>query len=107
MTERRRPYGRWADDPRPTDVQSPPFYSATPAGSVRRAALYTGDVLLGHVWTDGLEAAGFLPSSQAGAAGVRAGAAVWRILSDAYTAGTPAAAVLDPALFRDFTLAPA
>lgn len=102
MGEQKQAYGRWADDPRPdpADVNSPPFYSSDIQGPVRRAPLHAPDgPLLGHVWTDDGEAAGYLPEQAAGPAGVRAGAYVWTVLSECYRRGIPASEVLDPVLY--------
>ncbi|MFJ2029436.1 hypothetical protein [Streptosporangium sp. NPDC087985] len=94
----KKAYGRWAYDPapNPAEVHTPAGYSSTPQGKVRRAELRQGDQLLGLVWTDDREAAGFRPSEDAGPAGVRAAAAVWVILHTCYEAGVEAADVLDP-----------
>ncbi|WP_157530701.1 hypothetical protein [Microtetraspora niveoalba] len=101
-----RPYGRWADSG-PVTVTPPPAggYADTPAGKVRRAELRdnTGQVL-GHLWTDDRQAAGFIPAEQAGAAGVRAGAEIWAILRDAHAVGIDAADLLDPDLYPDYAL---
>ncbi len=73
---------------------------------VRRAPLRdrAGQVL-GEVWTDGRDAAGFVPDENAGVAGIRAQSQVWRILKAAYASGRPAADVLDPDLYApDFEL---
>lgn len=92
-------YGRWANDPQPVVVSTPSTYSSDAQGPVRRAGLYDGDILLGHVWTDDQQAAGFLDNEDAGRAGVRAEALVWTILRNAAQAGRPAGEVLDPALY--------
>lgn len=99
-------YGRWAYDPRPNpaEVRAPAGYSSISVGTVRRAALHDGGQLVGHVWTDGLAAAGFRPAEEAGPAGVRASAAVWVILQSCYEAGVDAADVLDPDFFEGFEL---
>ncbi|OUC99326.1 hypothetical protein [Streptosporangium minutum] len=97
-------YGRWADDPRPAEVNAPAGYSSAPQGPVRRAELHQGGVLLGHVWTDDRQAAGFLPAEQAGPAGVRAAGAVWTILQACYEAGMEAEDLIDPDLFEGFEL---
>ena len=100
-----QPPGRWADDPQPADVTSPSFYDWQAKGPVRRAELRDASgTLLGHVWTDDQAAAGFTPAEDAGAAGIRAGAKVWRVLADCYSAGIPAADLLAPGLFRDFEM---
>ncbi|MDP9843261.1 hypothetical protein [Streptosporangium lutulentum] len=67
---------------------------------VRRASLRdrAGQVL-GNVWTDGQEAAGFVPSENAGMAGITAQSRLWGILRNAYASGRPARDVLDPALY--------
>ncbi len=105
MPEPLKPYGRWADDPQPVVVSTPKTYSAKAQGPVRRAELRDGGQLLGHVWTDDKNAAGYLDEPSAGAAGVRAGARVWVILRDAYQAGVQAKDVLDPAMYApQFTL---
>lgn len=101
------PHERWSDDAlAPVQVGESGTYPGVPAGPVRRAALYDqAGTLLGHVWTDDREAAGFVESPGAGAAGVRAGARVWRIMADAYVAEVPAAALLNPELYApDFRL---
>lgn len=94
-----KPHTRWTDTAlAPARVSDSGTYPGVPSGSVRRAPLYDGTTLVGHVWTDGT-AAGFLDNDAAGPAAIRAGARVWRILADAHQAGRPAAEVLDPALF--------
>lgn len=103
----REPHARWADDAlAPVQVEDSGTYPGVPAGPVRQAALYDpAGTLLGHVWTDDRQAAGFTESSAAGPAGVRAGARVWRIMADAYEADVPASAVLNPELYApDFRL---
>jgi hypothetical protein len=98
----RTPHPRWTDPLAPRVVSTPSTYDYKAAGAVRRAGLYAADgTLLGHVWTDDRQAAGFLPAEQAGPAGVRAGGAVWAILRDAHRAGLPASDVLDSALYAD------
>ena len=90
------------------DVSESGNYPGDVQGPVQRAELRSPDgMLLGHVWTDGFLAAGFMDDDAAGVAGVRAGARVWRILADAYAAGRPASDVLDPALYEpEFQLIP-
>lgn len=67
---------------------------------VRRAPLRNrAGQVLGEVWTDGRDAAGFVPDENAGVDGVRAQSQVWRILKAAYASGRPARDVLDPALY--------
>lgn len=94
--------GRWQPGSlQPSEVYSPPGYSASPRGEVRRAGLHDPDGrLLGHVWTDGKEAAGFLPDERAGSAGVRAGSFVWTLHRELHARGVPASEVLDPALYE-------
>lgn len=101
MSEQPR-HPRWSDDAlNPVLVDSPPAYDATPAGTVRRAALRDPDgQLLGHVWTDDQAAAGYTPDESAGAAGVRAGAYVWTLLTECRKRDVPASELLDPAMFE-------
>lgn len=96
------PYGRWADDPRPTDVHSIPGYSSDIKGEVRRAGLYKGGQLLGHVWTDDREAAGFLPLEEAGIAGRDAATKLWTVLHDLHAVGVQATDVLDFDFFAPY-----
>lgn len=93
-------YGRWADDPRPTDVHSVPGYSSDIKGEVRRAGLYKSGQLLGHVWTDGQDAAGFLAVEEAGVAGRDAATQLFTILRDLYAEEVAADAVLDPDFYE-------
>jgi hypothetical protein len=90
--------------PTPSRAQ-PDTYDGAAKGAVRRAELHdqTGR-LIGHVWTDGRNAAGFTTSPDTDPTAVRAGAKIWRIIADAYQRGVPAAALLDPALFRPYQL---
>lgn len=100
MAEQHAQHERWTDAAlAPTQVSDSGTYPGTPEGPVRRAALYDGHTLVGHVWTDDRAAAGFLDNDDAGAAAIRAGARVWRVLADARQAGRAAGDVLDPALF--------
>ncbi|MEW1836588.1 hypothetical protein AB0392_01350 [Nonomuraea angiospora] len=79
-------------------------YKAT--GPVRQAAVYDRrGRLLGEVWTDDRQAAGFTliddPEPDMGYVGGR----MDRILAKAYKAGIPASELLDPALYApDFEL---
>ncbi|MCA2184646.1 hypothetical protein [Nonomuraea cavernae] len=67
---------------------------------MRRAPLKDQDgMLLGHVWTDDKDAAGFVKNEDAGRPAITAGARLWSILKDAHDAGRPASDVLDPALY--------
>lgn len=99
MSEKPFSHPRWGDSLAPTTVSRVATYSVDAHGPVSRAALYDGDELLGHVWTDGLLAAGFLPVEQAGISGRNAATKVWIILRDAYRTGRPASKVLDQELF--------
>jgi hypothetical protein len=94
---------RWTDAAfAPVEVSDSGTYPGVAQAPMQRAALHdaTTGQLLGHVWTDNRQAAGFLDNDDAGAAAVRAGARVWRILAEAYQAGRPAGEVLDPALYE-------
>lgn len=91
----------------PHSVQAhvPETYPAKAAGPVRRAALRDDDGrLLGYVWTDDREAAGWLHIDDPTPAGVRAGAYVWAVHKRAYGLGQPASSVLDPALYAPMYL---
>ncbi|MFF4412127.1 hypothetical protein ACFYY8_06310 [Streptosporangium sp. NPDC001559] len=93
---------RWTDAgviPGPATAAAP-GYSSAPAGPVRRAPLYDGDTLLGQVWTDDADAAGFRPDEQAGPAGVQAGAYVWAVMAECHKRDIPAAELLDPVLYE-------
>ncbi|MER5420341.1 hypothetical protein [Streptosporangium roseum] len=92
---------RWADDALSARVVSTPdTYSSQAEGLIRQAALRDNSgLLLGWVWTDDRQAAGFLPDEAAGPAGRRAGADVWAIHRDVYQEGRPASDLLDPALY--------
>ncbi|MFG1709229.1 hypothetical protein ACFLIM_39165 [Nonomuraea sp. M3C6] len=73
--------------------------AADPA-DVRRAQLKEPDgMVLGYVWTDGKDAAGFVKNEDAGRPAIAAGPRLWSILKGAYDAGRPASDVLDPALY--------
>ncbi|WP_219470833.1 hypothetical protein [Nonomuraea rhizosphaerae] len=77
-------------------------YNGKPAAqdAVRRAWLKDPDgMVLGHVWTDGQDAAGFVKNADAGRPAIAAAAQVWGILKDAHDAGRPAADVLAPSLY--------
>ncbi|MDR8409787.1 hypothetical protein MTP10_13685 [Nonomuraea sp. 3-1Str] len=81
-------------------------YDFKAKGQVRRAQVYDRrGRLLGDVWTDDRQAAGFSiiddPEPDMGYAESR----MDRILTEAYKAGTPASQLLDPALYApDFEL---
>lgn len=82
--------------------QSAGTYSRKPddQAAVRRAALKDQDgMVLGHVWTDDKDAAGFVKNEDAGRPAIAAGARLWSILKGAYDSGRPASDVLDPALY--------
>lgn len=108
MSER-KPHPRWTDPVPPKVVSTPDTYSAKAQGPVRRVELHATDgQILGHVWTDGKKAAGFLDDEAAGPDGVRAANAVWAILRDAYEDDVPASGVLDPKLYAPtYKLSPA
>lgn len=101
MSEQTR-HPRWGDDAlAPALVDSPPAYDSTPAGPVQRAALRDRDgQLLGTVWTDDRDAAGYTPAEPAGSAGVRAGGYVWTLLTECRKRDVPASELLDPAMFE-------
>lgn len=83
--------------------KTPRTYSSKPARkeAVRRAQLRDrAGRVLGEVWTDGQEAAGFVPREEAGRDGLKAQSRVWRIHRDAYASGRPARDVLDPNLYE-------
>lgn len=94
---------RWGDsgmDPRPAGGVS--RYASTTSGPVRRLPILDGpDRVLGYVWTDDSEAAGWVEvdatstSTQEGRARVRAASLVWQSLFAAYARGVPAAEVFD------------
>jgi hypothetical protein len=99
------PYGRWADDLSPVVGYIPDTYSHKAAGPVQRAALRAVDgQLLGHVWTDDREAAGFLPDEQAGIAGRRAATDLWVIMRECKRRDVPASELLDPSLYEPYQL---
>lgn len=80
----------------PKVVSTPATYSRKADGPKRRAELRTPDgVLLGWVWTDGKEAAGFRADEKAGAAGVQAAGTVWGVMKRLCEEGVPAGEVLD------------
>lgn len=77
-------------------------YSRKPhdQAAVRRAPLKDrSGMVLGHMWTDDKDAAGFVKNEDAGRPAIAAGARLWSILKDAYDSGRPASDVLDPALY--------
>lgn len=82
-------------------VSTPGTYPAKAEGPTRRAMLRDepGGQVLGYVWTDDKQAAGFVEDESAGKAGVRAGAYVWAVQRRAYRLGRPASDVLDPELY--------
>ncbi|MFI6903911.1 hypothetical protein ACIBKY_21775 [Nonomuraea sp. NPDC050394] len=104
MTETPNP--RFYDYVTPVTVSRNDSYDFKATGPIRRAGLHDRrGRLLGHVWTDDHQAAGFTkiedPEPDMGYAGGR----VRRILADAYKAGIPAGGLLDPALYApDFEL---
>lgn len=101
---------RWDDDPQPVDVVTPSTYTGVPAGPVRQAALVDlNGRLLGWVWTDGMQGAGWKEDQEHPSAdAVRAGTYVWGMLRHCHNAGVPAAEVLDPELYEpDYRLMPA
>jgi hypothetical protein len=105
--ERPFTHPRWGPGSlQPVEVSSPPGYSPTAKGTVRRAELRDqAGQLLGHVWTDDDAAAGFLPAESAGSAGARAASYVWVVLSQCAARDIPASELLDPALYEpDFVL---
>ncbi|MDA0631910.1 hypothetical protein OUY22_00650 [Nonomuraea sp. MCN248] len=96
-----------------TDNQNPRFHDVIPmfasendsydfkaTGPVREAAVHDQrGQLLGHVWSDGRQAAGFTRAENATPELAQAGGRIRRILADAYKAGVPAGELFDPALF--------
>ncbi|MFI6295911.1 hypothetical protein ACIBEJ_30230 [Nonomuraea sp. NPDC050790] len=104
MTENPNP--RFHDYVTPVTVSRPDTYDAKPTGPVRRAALHDRrGRLLGHVWSDDRQAAGFTKIEDPEPDMAYAGGRVRRILADAHRAGIPAARLLDPALYApDFEL---
>jgi hypothetical protein len=101
MSEQTR-HPRWSDDAlAPALVDSPPAYEAIAAGPVRKGALHDRDgQLLGHVWTDDRQAAGYTPDESAGPAGVRAGGYVWILLTECRKRDVPAGQLLDPGMYE-------
>ncbi|MFF4623115.1 hypothetical protein [Nonomuraea jabiensis] len=100
------PNPRFYDYVTPITVSENDSYDFKATGPKRRAAVYDQQGrLLGDVWTDDRQAAGFTliddPEPDMGYVAGR----VDRILTDAYKAGIPASKVLDPALYApDFEL---
>lgn len=95
---------RWSDDAlQPERTSTQMGYSSQAKGDVAEADVLAKGKLVGYVWTDGKQAAGFVPSP--GEAGAKAQSRIWRVHADAYQAGKPAKSVLDQALYGDeFTL---
>lgn len=95
---------RFTDDMAPRAAGEAPGYASTPSGPVRRAALHddTGRIL-GHVWTDDQNAAGWTPTEMDSTVAL-ATRYVWGVISATYLRGEAPAAVLNPApygpLFR-------
>ncbi|MEU4575873.1 hypothetical protein [Nonomuraea sp. NPDC023979] len=102
-----------------TENPNPRFHDVIPAfasendsydfkatGPVRQAAVHDrSGVLLGHVWTDGRQAAGFTRVEDATRDMARAGGRIRRILAEAYKAGVHPGELFDPALYApDFEL---
>ncbi|SDM31844.1 hypothetical protein SAMN05421874_15330 [Nonomuraea maritima] len=104
MTETPNP--RFYDYVTPITVSRNDSYESKTTNPKRRAALHDQrGRLLGHVWTDDHQAAGFtrIADPEPDMAYVRG--YVNRILTDAYKAGIPASELLDPALYApDFVL---
>ncbi|MFC4005999.1 hypothetical protein ACFOY2_02110 [Nonomuraea purpurea] len=100
------PNPRFYDYVTPISVSKNDSYDFKATGPVRRAGVYDQqERLLGDVWTDGRQAAGFSliddPEPDMGYAVGR----MDRILTQAYKAGIPASELLDPALYApDFEL---
>ncbi|MFD1940543.1 hypothetical protein ACFSKW_54720 [Nonomuraea mangrovi] len=99
MTDQPFNHPRWGPDSlQPVRVFSPPRYKAIAQGDVRKAALRDRDGrLVGHVWTDDRDAAGFLPTESA--AGTTAASYVWVLMTECAARDVPASELLDPALY--------
>ncbi|MFE3449633.1 hypothetical protein ACFXJ8_11925 [Nonomuraea sp. NPDC059194] len=84
----------------PEEMSSPPGYSPIAQGEIRKAELRDRDGrLVGHVWTDDKQAAGFLPAEKAGSAGTTAASYVWVLMTECAARDVPASELLDPALY--------
>ena len=104
MTETPNP--RFYDYVTPITVSRPDSYGFKATGPVRRAAIHDrGGRLLGHVWTDDRQAAGFTLVDDPEPDMAPVGHLMDHILGEAFKAGTPASELLDPALYApDFEL---
>ncbi|MET7339272.1 hypothetical protein [Nonomuraea sp. NPDC005650] len=100
------PNPRFYDYVTPITVSRSDSYDFKAVGPVRRGELRDRDGrLLGHVWTDDRQAAGFtrIENPEPDMAYVRG--RISQILSGAYKAGVPASQLLNPALYApDFEL---
>ena len=90
-----------ADELRPVPVGGAETYPRQPTGPKRRAALRdrAGGTVLGYVWTDDRQAAGWDDVEEPGPASVRAEAYVWRVHRHAYQQGRPVSELLRPELY--------
>ncbi|SDK34180.1 YD repeat-containing protein [Nonomuraea maritima] len=104
MTETPNP--RFYDYVTPITVSKNDSYDYKATGPVREAPVYDRHGrLIGEIWTDGRQAAGFTliddPEPDMG----YVGGSMDRILARAYKAGIPASELLNPALYApDFEL---
>jgi len=100
------PNPRFYDYVTPITVSENESYDFKATGPVRRAAIYDQNGrLLGDVWTDDRQAAGFTLIDDPEPDMAYVSGRVDRILTEAYRAGIPARELLDPALYEpDFEL---
>ncbi|MEU8102222.1 hypothetical protein AB0C18_00675 [Nonomuraea muscovyensis] len=104
MTETPNP--RFYDYVAPRFASQNDSYDFKATGPVRRAALHDRQGrLLGHVWTDDRQAAGFTRISDPEPDMAYVRGEMLRILAEAYKTGVPASELLNPALYApDFEL---
>ncbi|MGW6496850.1 hypothetical protein [Nonomuraea angiospora] len=100
------PNPRFYDYVTPITVSRGESYDFKATGPVRRAAVHDRvGRLLGHVWTDDRQAAGFTRIEDPEPDMAYAGGRMRQILAHAYKSGVPASQLLDPALYApDFEL---
>ncbi|CAM3457231.1 hypothetical protein [Stackebrandtia soli] len=93
---------RWGDMA-PVPSGSAPGYDRTTTKPVRRIALYKRGILMGHVWSDGENAAGFdaaEPTEENARETGRAISYVWRVHALAHQRGEPASVVLEARFYE-------